>query len=212
MRAFIIIFLVISPFLTSCDTEEATLISNSPQKDQVILLPKETLDEGEVSSLLFMREEEKLARDVYDYLFETWGAISFHTISNSEQNHMDAVLSLLEKYELADPSINQKGKFTNDFLQDLYDELILEGKESLIDAYEVGAAIEEIDIIDLQSALDSSNNQDIKFVFDNLMKGSRNHLRSFVKNLEIQRITYNPIFLTQDTFDSIISTGKERGY
>jgi hypothetical protein len=195
--------------IMSCNPVNDEII---PQEEDVFIrtidtLPLEPLSENEQSSLLFMREEEKLARDVYDYLHIIWSAQIFDNISSSEQMHMDAILALLDRYELEDPATGKEpGVFVNSNLQQLYDDLALEGQESIIDALKVGAAIEEIDIIDLKNALDSFvDNQDIELVYDNLMQGSENHLRSFVKNLANQGVTYQPQYLTQDEFDAIIN-------
>ena len=44
------------------------------------------------------------------------------------------------------------------------------------------------------------------------MKGSRNHLRAFVKKLNQRDLTYEPKdFLTQAEFDEIISSRNEKG-
>ena len=44
-----------------------------------------TLPDSETVTLKFMREEEKLARDVYLYLFDVWGQWIFENIAASEQ-------------------------------------------------------------------------------------------------------------------------------
>ena len=61
-----------------------------------------------------MREEEKLARDVYLAMDDLWGLRVFSQISWSEQNHMDAVLAVLDKYGVLDPvGDNPTGVFTD---------------------------------------------------------------------------------------------------
>ncbi|MEA3413785.1 MAG: DUF2202 domain-containing protein, partial [Pseudomonadota bacterium] len=83
---------------------------------------------------------------------------------------------------------------------------------SLIDALIVGATIEEIDILDIQGALDSVvDNPDIEVVYENLLKGSRNHLRAFVSNLESLGYTYESDYLTQTAYDEIINSDTETG-
>jgi hypothetical protein len=146
-------------------------------------------------------------------MFDIWGSKIFNNISNSEQTHTDAVLILLDRYGITDPvGTNDVGIFVNATLQGLYDTLIAQGSASLVDALLVGAAIEEIDIIDIQTQLDSYvDNQDIALVYDNLLKGSRNHLRAFVRNLEAQGMIYLPQYLSQDVYDSIINADLETG-
>lgn len=180
---------------------------------QIDALPMESLNDGEKATLVFMREEEKLAHDVYDNLFAKWNSNSFNNISASEQSHMDAVLALINKYGLEDPAADGlPGYFVNPDLQNLYDDLTETGALSREEAFKVGAAIEEIDILDLMRALETDvDNEDIIFAFDNLLKGSRNHLRSFVVNLSKLGITYTPQYMTQDAYDAIINTDMERG-
>lgn len=176
-------------------------------------MPFENLSEAEKNSMLFMREEEKLARDVNLEFSETWNLNVFANIAASEQTHMDAVLKLIEKYSLTDPvGNNGTGVFTNDSLQALYNLLIPQGEVSLIEALKVGALVEEVDILDLKNALDDFvDNQDIEMVYENLYKASRNHLRAFVKNLQTRGVTYVPQRLTQAEFDEIINSGWEKG-
>ena len=176
-------------------------------------MPVENLSDAEKNSLLFMREEEKLARDVYLKLLETWHLNVFSNISASEQTHMDAVLMLIEKYQLTDPvGNNGPGVFVNDSLQTLYNDLVALGNSGIVEALQVGALVEEVDIVDLKYALDNIvDNQDIIIVYENLYKASRNHLRAFVRNLEKRGITYVPQRLTQDEYDAIINSDWETG-
>ena len=169
--------------------------------------PVEELSEGEIDGLIFMREEEKLARDVYIAMYDKWGKRVFNNISESEQRHMDAIETLLDRYELDDPvGIDSIGLFKNEILQDLYDTLIEQGSVSLVEALKVGALIEEIDILDIQHELDENvDNQDVTFVYDNLIKGSRNHLRAFVRNLSRQGVEYTPQKLSAEQYMAIIN-------
>ncbi len=180
---------------------------------QIASLPKEPLNPVELSSLSFMREEEKLARDVYITLYNKWGVNIFTNISSSEQTHMDAILMLLNKYSLIDPvGSNGVGVFANTTLQTLYNQLVAKGSASVLDAYKVGATIEDLDIFDLKTALISIDNQDIRLVYDMLTKGSRNHMRSFYKNILNVGGTYTPQYITQAEFDAIINCAMETGF
>ncbi len=177
----------------------------------VYSMPKQPLSAKEKEGILYMREEEKLARDTYLYFYDKYKLPIFKNIAKSEQTHMDAVKALIDKYGLQDPAKNEVGEFTNPKLQALYDNLTAEGSKSLIAALEVGATIEEVDIEDLKKYIAETDNEDIKFVYENLMKGSRNHLRSFVSTLEAYNVTYVPKFLNQSEYNAIISTDIERG-
>lgn len=168
------------------------------------------LSDAEKEALIFMHEEEKLARDVYQVLFERWGLPIFQNISSSEQTHMDAVKNLLDAYGVPDPVLDGLGVFTNADLQALYDDLIAQGSQSLSDALRVGAAIEEIDILDLRERLAETDNADIQQVFNNLLQGSGNHLRAFTSTLLTQTgETYVPQFMSMEAYQAVVdgSTG-----
>ncbi len=178
----------------------------------VASVPAGDLTEDEVEGLLYMREEEKLARDVYLALYDTWQQPTFQNIASAEQTHMDAVKTLLERYELDDPTVGQDyGEFTNPDLQSLYDQLVAEGNQSLEAALRVGAAIEEIDILDLEKHLAETERADIQLVYENLLRGSRNHLRAFVSTLQRQGATYEPQYMNSAAYDAILSSGIETG-
>jgi len=164
------------------------------------------ISEQEAQDLAFMREEEKLAHDVYVALYETWGQPTFNNIAKSEQAHADAVKTLLDRYGLADPTAGKAaGEFADPKLQELYDTLIAQGSQSLAAALRVGAAIEEIDILDLQKAIADTDEAAITLVYQNLLKGSENHLRSFTSTLQRQTgETYQPQYLTQAAYDAIV--------
>jgi len=138
----------------------------------------------EAEWLLYMREEEKLARDVYQELYQVWGLTIFSNIARSEQKHMDSIKTLLDRYHLTDPAEgNGVGVFTNSDLQALYFELIAKGEKSVLDALQVGVIIEETDITDLTKALNGTVHRDIERVYANLMAGSYNHLAAFESKL-----------------------------
>lgn len=164
------------------------------------------LSDQEQADLLYMREEEKLARDVYLTLSAKWKTPIFPNIAASEQNHMDAVLTLLNRYGIADPVAGMGvGQFATEAFQTMYDELIAWGGQSLIDALKVGCTIEEIDIIDLWNCMDATARQDLFRVYQNLEAGSENHLRAFVGQLASRGVTYEPAYLTPEQYEQIIS-------
>lgn len=179
---------------------------------QLNALPYEALSEEEKNSLIYMREEEKLARDVYITLNTKWNTNVFSNISSSEQTHMDAILMLLKKYNITDPvGANGIGVFTNQTLQGIYTQLVAQGNASILAAYKTGATIEDLDIFDLKTALTKIDNQDIKLVYDNLTKGSRNHMRAFYRNILNAGGTYTPQYITQAEFDAVINSPMETG-
>lgn len=176
-------------------------------------LPIEALSVAEQESLAYMREEEKLAHDVYVQLDGLWRGYTrvFGNISESESTHTETVRQLLVRYSLPDPAASLAlGVFHDVKLQALYNQLVAAGSVSLIEGLKVGATIEEIDMIDINSALLGVDNQDITLVYQNLLKGSRNHLRSFVSNLANQGVTYVPQYMAVADYLAIIATPMER--
>ena len=173
-----------------------------------------TLSAAESAGLIFMREEEKLAHDVYVTFYQQYGLAIFNNIANSEATHMAALKTLLDRYGLVDPVAGHGvGEFENADLQALYTQLIAQGRPALSAALKVGAAIEEIDIRDLKTRSATTTHSDIKTVYNNLLNGSYNHLRSFVSTLKTQTgEVYQPQYLDAATYQSIIGgTNGRRG-
>ncbi|AIF70098.1 hypothetical protein PAP_08585 [Palaeococcus pacificus DY20341] len=199
------------PIAISVGANGSTSIDVQTLKDYIDSVPMSPLTDEEKQGILWMREEEKLARDVYLTLYEKWDLPIFNNIAKSEQTHMDTVKLLIDKYGLEDPVIDEVGKFSNPELQELYNQLVEKGSKSVEDALTVGAMIEELDIVDLQKWISKTDKQDIITVYENLMKGSRNHLRSFVSNLKNYGITYEPQYLSKEEYEEIINSPIETG-
>jgi hypothetical protein len=174
------------------------------------------LSAEETAGLQFMREEEKLAHDVYVTFYQQYGLAIFNNIASSEAAHMAAVKTLLDRYGLADPAAgNGVGVFENAELQALYNQLIAQGRQKLSAALKVGGAIEEIDIRDLQARSAGTTHTDIKSVYSNLLNGSYNHLRAFTRTLKTQiGEVYQPQYLNAVSYQSIVasSTGRRGGW
>ena len=178
----------------------------------VATLPGGDLDSAEEADLIHMRQEEKLARDVYLTLHDSWALPAFVNIAAAEQTHMDTVLALLQKYGLADPAADDtRGVFSDPAMTALYGQLCQQGAASLVDALQAGATIEDLDLSDLEQALGRADNNDILTAWQNLAKGSRNHLRSFAGLLAAQGVTYQAQYLSQDQVDAILASPPEQG-
>ena len=161
------------------------------------------------AALLFMLEEEKLARDTYTYLEDLWEINQFSNIKNSEQSHMNAVIGLLDQYNISYTLLSY-GEFNNPDIQKLYDQFIDYGSENEANALEVGANIEDLDIVDLANYIEVTTNSAITNVFESLQCGSRNHLRSFVTAIEVSGNTYEPQYLTLEDYTLIINDSQEQ--
>lgn len=180
----------------------------APLLDQAV----EELTAEEAATLIHMREEEKLARDVYLALHKTWGLRIFANIAASEQKHTDALANLLARHGIADPVVDDTpGVLVEEELGELYKALVASGTESLANALIVGATVEDLDIADLEIAIAETDRPDLRRVYTNLLRGSENHLRAFVAWLAQQNQTYTPQFISQARFDEIIGTQPSRG-
>jgi hypothetical protein len=165
-----------------------------------------SLNSIERDGLLYMVEEEKLAGDAYQTLDNMWNLRVFNNIGEAERTHEAAVMVLIKRYDLDDPTVKEVGKFSNATLQKTYNELMIKGKTSLKDALEAGAEIEEIDILDLEKHIAQTDKADIRLVYENLMKGSENHLQAFVSNLYRHGYAFTPTYVSQEEYDNIINS------
>lgn len=163
------------------------------------------LTDEEKAELLWMREEEKLARDVYIAMYATWGKRIFDNISESEQRHMDAIKNLLDRYGLPDPAAASEGAFNDEGIEALYNGLITIGEDSLPKALCAGVFIEDLDIKDLTELIATAKRPDIKRVYMNLLAGSYNHLDAFTENLDLLGATCEEY---QEEFDAVVKSLK----
>lgn len=166
------------------------------------------VNKNESNGLTYMREEEKLARDVYDSMYAKWEVNPFGNIRQSERVHMDRMKNLLNSYGIDDPVMangDQPGVFKSITLQKVYHDLVKSGTTSLTEALKAGAKIEELDIADLDERMAQTKKEDILTAYKFLRMGSENHLRAFVRRLKSQGVDYKPEFLKKEIFDAIIN-------
>jgi hypothetical protein len=163
-----------------------------------------TLSDVEIEGLLYMREEEKLARDVYRTLYDEWGLRTFGNVADSEVRHVDAMLDLLDSYGIEDPSPDEPGTFAIEELQALHDDLVARGRRSAVEAMRVGGLIEEVDIRDIAAKIEATDESRIERVYGNLLAGSENHLAAFVSALERRGVDYEAQVLDQETVDEMV--------
>ncbi len=175
-----------------------------PPRGQAVQL-QEPLITTEIEGILLIREEEKMARDLYLDLYGKEKLPIFLKIAKSEQNHMDAIKILIDRYGLQDPVQEERGSFTNQTIRALYDELTEIGKRSLEDAMGAGANVEEISILHLEEQIDNTDREDMIVAYEGLLTGSRKHLRSYVRSMGTHGYEYTPRFLSQEKYDQIVS-------
>ena len=167
--------------------------SGSLLRDYLRSLPAQPLSPQERQHVTVMREEEKFARDVYLALAARWALPEFQHIASAEQAHMDLVKFLLDRYQIADPVPGERpGVFTDPRFVQLYPAAVAFGSISPLHAHLVGAVIEDLDIADLDT------------VWQNLQRGSRNHLRTFFDQLLRQSVVYPGLFITSARLVEIV--------
>jgi hypothetical protein len=190
-------------------TDGTSTVINANMQSAFIETPGIT--DSEINSLVRMNAEEKLARDVYAALYEKWGSTVFSRISTAENNHLNAIIRLLQYYGSADTLTGEPGIFADAEVQTLYNNLVANGSVSIEEAYKTGTLIEEMDIKDLSNALAEISNANIIMVFENLERGSRNHLRSFYNRITMLGEVYTPTYITQAEYDQIVTSPVEKG-
>jgi len=199
---------IIAKMVTS-DNEGTTIINTADLKS--VTTGNDEITAEQTDWLKFMREEEKVAMDLYLAFGQSYTARVFQNIPRAEENHMNAVLAVMDTYGIEDPGSTESGIFTNPDLQALYNTLLDQGKVSLVEALKVGALVEETDIIDLAGVYDLNPGDDLKTLAEALLLGSRNHLRAFNRILLANGIVYTPVALDQAAFDAIVNSPWERG-
>ena len=169
----------------------------------------DSLTRDEKAGLILMRNEEKLAGDMYASLYAKWNHPVFSHIMQSERRHGELVKGLLIKFHIEDPYIAGEGQFSSSELKALYHNLVAKGLKSLQDAFEVGAMVEDLDISDLDRLSTSTQNADIKEVYALLNEGSQNHLRAFAKQLDRMGIEYTPQYISPERWETILSADRQ---
>ncbi len=172
-----------------------------------------TLDTAEETHLIFMREEEKLARDVYLTFADMYPEQPvFSTIATgSEQTHTDTIRDKLAQFDIADPNPQANvlpesigvytGETYGEYFSEKYRQLVDYGMQSELHALYVGALIEELDMHDIVEcpkvivSMDNDIEEDgcglnytdelaIINAYSSLVDGSEYHLRAFVGQIE----------------------------
>ena len=166
---------------------------------------KDTLTTQEIEDLKYLREEEKLARDVYLYSYDLYQEAIFENISTSEQKHMNKLLGLLNQYNIDDPASTVRGVFNNQELQSLYNTLIAKADSSLLDALIVGATIEDVDIYDIDEFVARTSKNNIIRIYEKLECGSNNHMRAFTGELTALDYIYTPQYISLSEYNVILS-------
>ncbi|WP_268034520.1 DUF2202 domain-containing protein [Algoriphagus sp. PAP.12] len=197
MKRSILPLFILLAGLFSCQDEEKPMVST-------------TLSDAEIETLLFTREEEKLAHDVYIYAYEKYGNILFQNIANSESQHIQSILTQMNAFDISDPLNGSTipGEFTLSAIQTLYDNLTSQVDQSLNDAIIAGLWIEDIDIYDLENAIAETSQSSLATVYGSLQCGSSNHMRAFYGLATQYGVDYSPSYISQTLYEDIITSAK----
>ncbi len=173
-------------------------------------LPVESISAAERAELIKMRQEEKLARDIYQVFFFVYQQPIFNNIAKAEQSHMNLVKMMLDKYKIPDPiTSNAWGVYQDPAFNKLFVQLAGIGLASRTHALAVGAYIEDLDIDDLNKAIKLTNNRDMNTIWQNLNRGSRNHMRSFYGQLTKLGLYYPGVLLPASEIQKIVTSPME---
>ncbi|MGH0053835.1 MAG: DUF2202 domain-containing protein [Sphaerochaetaceae bacterium] len=198
MRKLVIMFVIL---LVSV----SVFLSAQPISEQQVL-PSQEIEKVTIDGLFYMAEEEKLARDVYLTLYEIWGNRVFFNIASAEQQHMNAIAAVMEDKSLENPTfVSEIGVFNDEEIAKLYESLVEQGSTSLTAAFLVGAIIEDLDIYDLQRSIETTDDAAEIRVYNNLLRGSENHMRSFVKQLNRYGEDYSAHYISDAELSAILS-------
>ncbi len=140
------------------------------------------LGEARENEILYLLEEEKLARDLYTVLADQWNLRIFSNIAQSEETHRKRIQDLADIYDL-EYEVLPTGVFVLSEIQMLYDQLLISGLEGPTEALEAGYAVEVMDIEDLEQMLENDYPDDVVLALERLKAGSENHLAAFTKQL-----------------------------
>ena len=168
------------------------------------------LNADEIEFIYAVREDEKVARDLYKAFFDNYKLKTFENISKAEANHMKAAEKLLDYYEVEYPAASDYGKFADTARQALYERYLQKGNTAM-EAFKVMVYLEEENIVSYNEVLKDITNPNIKLVIENLSKASENHLRAAVRQITALGGTYQASLMTEEQYKSIIAKGFEQG-
>ena len=191
------------------------------------------LDSNEASHLIFMREEEKLARDVYLSFADMYPEqrVFAQIATESEQTHTDVMRDKLTQYNISDPNPDTnnlpesigifKGEEWGLYFTEKFEVLTKMGAVNEMEALYAGAFIEELDMHDIAECpavmvdagyddpcgLHYTDESGLINAYRSLIDGSESHLRAYVGQIEavIGVGNYEAQYLSQDEVDAILS-------
>jgi len=148
------------------------------------ILDTAPLSDQEGADILFMREEEQMAHDLYSRWAGMYPLPVFSNIRDSETVHIYEVQLLMDRYDVPSERIgNASSGYYNPVIQSWYEAFSSQSDTSQTDALEAGVTIGQEDIADLDAAIGHTSRPDILQVWNNLRQGSMKHESAFLQAL-----------------------------
>jgi len=166
------------------------------------------LSKEEKTDIQKLREEEKLARDIYIKAYNTYEYFAFVNLYKGEQIHMDNLLNLEMQYMVEDIILPDTGKYVDESIQNFYNNHLSQITTSATDAFKVGMTTEEMIIYDIQNFENNTEEADILKVYSKIKCWSRNHLRLNYNFLNGDTL-YQPQYITIEEYNAIINSDYE---
>ena len=171
-------------------------------------LTKASLDETETADINYLQEAEKVQRDIYAFFTQKFQTIPLFSQMAQEANaSMTADDVILERYGLPNPELQAPGAFNNKKLQVLYNTVTGEGS-SAVNALKASATSEDLHIADLTAAIGRTDNDDLKFIYNEQLLLSRNNMRGIIQWIAAfePSYQYSPTYITRDYYNGIINS------
>lgn len=218
---FIVIFLLSGCSLQTDDQKiteikesGVTFIKNDKLKE-VLKRKREktsTLKKEEKWVLLFLLEEEKMIRDLSYKFSKQYEDKIFEDIYKAENSHIDPIQKIVRDYNLDDPSSDKDvGEFHNPQIQKFYDEFLEQGEKNKTFALKALLKALERNVSGLNKNINKTDKDGILFLFRNLKRSSKNHIRVLIDKIDSQGESYQPKHLSKAKFNSIKESEVDSG-
>jgi len=179
-------------------------------REQIMASRAEPLGADEQRDLQRIREQRKLARDLYWDLAKHWGSLVLVRLGAAEQAHLNALDTLLDHYDLSDPVAGPAvGESGDPKFHALHAQIVEVGHRSEMAASQAGLLVEEMSLSDLAAARARTRRPEIAAVYDDLLRDSRNHLRALFRQMQRFEGEYVPQSLSLSDFEAIVWTQPE---
>lgn len=166
------------------------------------------LPSEEHGPILYTLQETKVVRDVYVALDAQWNNPLFKQLLITEKDHVDYLAKLVNLYGLNLPTAimeDEPGVFNDESLEKMYASMVATGRTSEIEAYQIGAKLEETLILEMTKIMNKTDVIKVFLAYQRVVKTSQYHLRLLVTKLRDLGVEYNPTVLSKADYDAIFT-------